>query len=68
MDLKKALLRSNTLFVLWAVVASFGVYFCMYAFRKPFNVGLYQGLEIGNIGYKAVLIISQVAGYTLSKS
>lgn len=39
----------------------------MYAFRKPFNAGLYQGLELGDISYKAVLIISQVAGYTLSK-
>lgn len=67
MRLKEALSRSNTLFVAWAVIASFGAYFCMYAFRKPFNAGLYQGLELGDISYKAILIISQVAGYTLSK-
>ena len=48
-------------------MASFGTYFCMYAFRKPFNAGLYQGLDLWNIGYKTILIISQVAGYTLSK-
>jgi len=65
--LKETLLRSNTLFIAWAVVASFGTYFCMYAFRKPFNAGLYQGLDLWNIGYKTILIISQVAGYTLSK-
>ena len=65
--LKEALLRSNVLFITWAVIASFGAYFCMYAFRKPFNAGLYHGLELWNIGYKTVLIISQVAGYTLSK-
>lgn len=65
--LKQALLRSNVLFISWAVIASFGVYFCMYAFRKPFNAGTYQGFEVWGVGYKAVLIISQVAGYTLSK-
>ncbi|GGB93177.1 DUF5690 family protein [Dyadobacter sediminis] len=67
MRLKEMLLRSNAFFISWAVIASFGTYFCMYAFRKPFSAGLYEGLEIGNIGYKAILIISQVAGYTLSK-
>ncbi|GGH47184.1 DUF5690 family protein [Dyadobacter endophyticus] len=67
MRLKEALTRSNTFFIIWAVIASFGAYFCMYAFRKPFNAGLYQGLELGNVSYKAILIISQVAGYTLSK-
>lgn len=65
--IKKTLSESNTAFVIWAVVASFGAYFCMYAFRKPFSAGLYQGLEIGGVAYKAILIISQVAGYTLSK-
>jgi len=67
MRLKEALTRSNTFFITWAVIASFGAYFCMYAFRKPFNAGLYQGLELGEVSYKAILIISQVAGYTLSK-
>jgi hypothetical protein len=67
MRLKEALLRSNALFIAWAVIASFGTYFCMYAFRKPFNAGLYQGLEMWGVSYKAILIISQVAGYTLSK-
>ncbi|WP_439581084.1 DUF5690 family protein [Dyadobacter bucti] len=67
MRLKERLLSSNALFIFWAVVASFGAYFCMYAFRKPFNSGLYQGLELWDISYKAILIISQVAGYTLSK-
>ncbi|NIJ55747.1 DUF5690 family protein [Dyadobacter arcticus] len=67
MRLKESLLRSNTFFIIWALVASFGAYFCMYAFRKPFNAGLYNGLEVWDISYKAILIISQVAGYTLSK-
>ncbi|MFM7195512.1 MAG: DUF5690 family protein, partial [Bacteroidota bacterium] len=57
----------NPLFVVWCMVASFGVYFCMYAFRKPFNVGLYSGLTLWGVGYKSVLILSQVFGYMLSK-
>jgi hypothetical protein len=67
MRLKELLLRSNFLFVGWAVIASFGAYFCMYAFRKPFSAGLYHDLELWDIGYKTILIISQVAGYTISK-
>lgn len=67
MRLKEALSRSNSLFIAWAVIASFGAYFCMYAFRKPFNSGLYTGLQMGEVGYKTILIIAQVAGYTLSK-
>jgi hypothetical protein len=59
--------RSRALFIIWCMVASFGVYFCMYAFRKPFSTGLYSGIELWGIGYKTVLIISQVLGYMLSK-
>ncbi len=44
-----------------------GPIFVCDAFRKPFSAGLYQGLEFGEVSYKAVLIIAQVAGYTLSK-
>ena len=67
MRVKKALIQSDVLFIIWSMAASFGAYFCMYAFRKPFNSGLYQGLELWGIGYKSVLILAQVAGYTLSK-
>lgn len=49
------------------MIASFGAYFCMYAFRKPFNTGLYEEFELWGMGYKTVLIISQVAGYMISK-
>lgn len=54
-------------FVIWCLTASFGTYFCMYAFRKPFNTGLYANLELFGIGYKTVLIIAQVLGYMVSK-
>lgn len=49
------------------MTAAFATYFCMYAFRKPFAVGMYSGQELWDIDFKIVLIISQVLGYTLSK-
>ena len=49
------------------MLAAFGAYFCMYAFRKPFNAGTYNNLFLGDIGYKSVLIIAQAIGYMLSK-
>ncbi|WP_353129887.1 DUF5690 family protein [Parapedobacter pyrenivorans] len=57
----------KTLFIAWSVLASFGAYFCMYAFRKPFNTGLYEGLTLWGLDYKTILIVMQVLGYMLSK-
>jgi hypothetical protein len=39
----------------------------MYAFRKPFTVAEYAGLRFLGIDYKIWLVMSQTAGYTLSK-
>ncbi|MGB3144084.1 MAG: DUF5690 family protein [Maribacter sp.] len=47
--------------------ASFGLYFCMYAFRKPFSVATFEGLYVWGIDYKILLILAQVIGYMLSK-
>lgn len=65
--IKKLLTSSKPFFVVWCMLAAFGTYFCMYAFRKPFNAGTYEGLSLWGIHYKTVLIISQVFGYMLSK-
>lgn len=59
--------RSKTFFIVWCMLSAFGTYFCMYAFRKPFNAGTYSNLFLGSIGYKSVLIIAQAIGYMLSK-
>jgi MFS family permease len=59
--------KSNIPFVLKASLAAFGSYFCMYAFRKPFSVATFEGLEVFHIDYKIILIIAQVLGYALSK-
>ncbi|QDU89534.1 hypothetical protein Pla175_29260 [Pirellulimonas nuda] len=58
---------SPAVFSAYCIAASFGVYFCMYAFRKPFTAGTFSGVELYGLDYKTVLVVSQVLGYTLSK-
>ncbi len=55
--------------ILFASATSFSVYFCMYAFRKPFTVGTYAGLSFGDTGIelKTALVLGQLFGYALSK-
>lgn len=54
-------------FALFASLTAFLTYSCMYAFRKPFTVGLYEGMDFAGVSYKIWLISAQVVGYTLSK-
>ena len=65
--MQKSIKKSSIPFALNASLASFGAYFCMYAFRKPFSVATFEGMEIFHIDYKIILIIAQVLGYALSK-
>jgi hypothetical protein len=51
----------------WCVVATFGAYFCMYGFRKPFTVAEYEGALAWGLAYKPLAIVSQVLGYMISK-
>ena len=66
-QLQGLLNRSKLFFIAWCMIAAFGTYFCMYAFRKPFTAGTYSGLSLWDIHYKSILIISQVFGYMVSK-
>ena len=70
--IRQSLSRAHPiLFTIYAVVAAFSTYFCMYAYRKPFAAASYEGgLELPGLGlvdYKVLFIISQVFGYCLSK-
>lgn len=51
----------------WALLAAFGTYFCMYAFRKPYTAAEFSGTVFGDMDWKAILVMAQVAGYTVSK-
>lgn len=52
---------------LYAAVIAFLTYAVVYAFRKPFTAGTFEGLSFLGINYKVCLVISQAIGYTLSK-
>jgi hypothetical protein len=65
--LHRLLKDSKVFFIAWCMIAAFGTYFCMYAFRKPFTAGTYSGLTLWDINYKSILIVSQVFGYMFSK-
>ncbi|GIV32779.1 MAG: hypothetical protein KatS3mg031_0314 [Chitinophagales bacterium] len=56
------------LFSVYAIIASFGTYSCMYAYRKPFTAaGFADEPSFFGLDYKSALVIAQVIGYTLSK-
>lgn len=59
--------RSKSFFIAWSMIAAFGAYFCMYAFRKPFTAGTYSGYHFLEMDYKAILIVAQALGYMTSK-
>ncbi len=48
-------------------LAAFGCYTSMYAFRKAFTAGTFDGASFLGIDYKVWLVIAQVFGYMLSK-
>jgi hypothetical protein len=58
---------SPVVFVAYVSVCAFVVYSCMYGFRKPFTVGVYNHVLFMGISYKVCLVIAQVLGYMLSK-
>src|SRR6185369_15594478 len=59
--------RSGWSLSIWCIIAAFGAYFCMYAFRKPFTVGRYDEPSLAGIPSLAVLVMAQTLGYTVSK-
>lgn len=59
--------KAGWVLAVYAAFCSFGVYFCMYAFRKPFTAAGFEGLHFLQIDYKVWLVTAQVIGYMLSK-
>lgn len=53
---------------LYAAIICFLTYATVYAFRKPFTVGIFaDGPKILGLAFKDALVISQVLGYMMSK-
>lgn len=53
--------------VLHAGLSGFVIYFCMYAFRKPFAAATFEEAAIWGLDFKVLLVIAQVIGYATSK-
>lgn len=53
--------------ITFSIIAAFGCYLSMYAFRKPFAVGTFETYTLWGTDYKIILIIAQVLGYMTSK-
>jgi MFS family permease len=54
-------------FTIYASLAAFCFYTCVYTFRKTFASATFEGLALIGISYKVWLVTSQVIGYALSK-
>lgn len=66
--MKTTISKNNTINVtLKAAIAAFGVYFSMYAFRKPFTIASFNDLDFFGFDYKILIIIAQAIGYFISK-
>lgn len=65
--LRARLEKNPALRTIIAGFAAFGVYSCMYAFRKGFAAGTYADAPFWGMDYKVWFVIAQVIGYMLSK-
>ena len=54
-------------FTLYASVASFCLYTCIFALRKTFGVATYDGLAYWGVNFKIWMVTFQVVGYMISK-
>jgi hypothetical protein len=61
----------SVLFAAFTIAVAFSAYFSMYAFRKPFGVGTFEGSVVlplvGALSYKSLFVIAQLIGYASSK-
>jgi hypothetical protein len=59
------------LFATFTIAVAFSAYFSMYAFRKPYGAGTFEGTVYlpwgGELGYKSLFVIAQLIGYASSK-
>lgn len=54
-------------FTLYVSLSAFGLYTCVYAFRKTFAAATFETTMLFGIDYKVWLVSAQVLGYALSK-
>src|SRR6201991_3604019 len=54
-------------FSIYTAGSAFGLYLCVFALRKTYNVAIYEDHEYAGIGFKSWMVIFQVVGYMVSK-
>lgn len=54
-------------FSIYTAGSAFGLYLCVFALRKTYNVALYEEYVFAGVGYKVWMVLFQVVGYMLSK-
>lgn len=54
-------------FTVYTAISAFCLYTCIFALRKTFGVGIYEGMAIWGVSYKVWMVVSQVIGYMISK-
>lgn len=54
-------------FSLYTAGSAFGLYLCVFALRKTYNVALFEEYIFAGVGYKVWMVLFQVVGYMLSK-
>jgi hypothetical protein len=58
---------NGALFMIYAAGSAFCLYTCIFALRKAFGVGTYEGMDVAGLSFKSWMVILQVLGYMLSK-
>lgn len=58
---------NGVVFSIYATLAAFCLYTCIFAFRKTYTVGTFEGLAYIGLSYKSWMVITQVIGYGLAK-
>ena len=67
-QLRDRLRQAGTLtFTVYAALSAFCLYTCIFALRKAFGVGTFEGMAFAGLGFKSWMVILQVVGYMLSK-
>ncbi len=59
--------RSDRITALYAALTAFGTYVFIFGFRKSFTVCTFEGISVGPLAYKTVLVIIQMLGYLAAK-
>lgn len=59
--------KRQLLTAFYIAIVAFLTYTSVYAYRKPFTVAIFEGINYWGIRYQTLLIISQGVGYMLSK-